>query len=122
MIVIHTETLQFYDCDILFVAEDRHGRKYIGIHTGECDTGSEYKIIPIEDKALIEFKSEQIDLRSLIINAPYYGDWYKSKNGTETDKIELLKQESRLEITEDMPEDGYYLLRFNSEEKNYNDE
>ena len=114
MIVTHTETLQFYDCDVLFAAEDSHGRKYIAVHDGEYETGSEYKIAPVEEQALIEFKAGRIDLRSLMMTAPN-GEWYKTRIGVETEEIELAKQESPLEITEDMPESGYYLLRFDIE-------
>ena len=116
MIVTHTETLQFYDCDVLFAAEDSHGRKYIAVHDGEYETGSEYKIAPVEEQALIEFKAGHIDLRSLMMTAPN-GEWYKTRIGAETEKIELEKQESLLEITEDMPESGYYLLRFDIEKE-----
>ena len=114
MIVTHTETLQFYDCDVLFEAEDSDGRKYIAVHDGEYDTGSEYKLAPVEEQALAEFKAGRLDLRSLMMTAPN-GEWYRTRIGTETEYIELTKQEAPLTITEDMPENGYYLLRFNAD-------
>ncbi len=118
MIVTHTETLQFYDCDVLFAAKDRQGRKYIAVHDGEYETGSEYKIAPVEEEALIEFKAGRIDLRSLMMTAPN-GEWYKTRIGVETETIELEKQVSPLVITEDMPESGYYLLRFDIEKEDH---
>ena len=121
MIVTHTETLQFYDCDVLFEAEDGSGRKYIAVHDGEYDTGSEYKLAPVEERALNEFKAGLIDLRSLLMTAPN-GEWYKTRIGTETEHIELTKQESPLEITEDMPESGYFLLRLNADREAHSSE
>ena len=113
MIVTHKETLQFYDFDILFEAEDDRGRKYIAVNDGESETGLEYRLAPVEEQALTKFKEGQIDLGALMMAAPD-GEWYRTTIGAETEEIELTRQEYPLTITDDMPESGYYLLRFNT--------
>lgn len=112
MIVTHKDTLQFYDFDILFEAQDQEGRKYIAVNDGEHENGLEYKLAPVDEQALSHFKEGLIDLRSLMMTAPN-GEWYRTTIRAETDDIELTRQESPLAITEDMPESGYYLLKFN---------
>ena len=117
MMVSHKKTLQFYDCDILFEAEDDAGRKYIAVNDGEDENGLEYKLAPVEEQALTQFKDGLIDLRALMMTAPD-GEWYRTTIGAETEEIELTRQESPLAVTEDMPESGYYLLKFDTHSEN----
>ena len=116
MIVKHVETLQFYDFDILFEAEDQDGRKYIAVNDGEDENGLAYKLAPVDEQALIQFKSGLIDLRSLMMTAPN-GEWYRTMIGAETDEIQLMRQESPLALPEDTPEHRYYLLKFNKDDE-----
>lgn len=118
MVVTHKETLQFYDHNILFEAEDEKGRRYIAVDDGEDETSLQYKLAPVGEKAMIKFKEGYIDLRALMMTAPH-GEWYRATIGAGTQEIQVAKQESALVIAEDMPESGCYLLRFKVDRESY---
>ena len=111
MIITYKDSLQYYDCDIIFEAEDDMGKRYVAVHSGEHEDGEEYNVFPVDGHSLDSFKSGQSDLRNLIMTAPD-GTWYKARLGSETQDIVLSKQDAPL----DMPAPGYFLLHFKQAE------
>lgn len=91
MKVAFKESVLYYDCEMLFEAEDETGRRYIAVHDNEHQNGSKYIMVPVTEAGLVEFKAGQIGLRSLLLASPN-GEWYTTKMGVDTDGMTLIRQ------------------------------
>ena len=108
MKIIHKESLEYYECELLFEAEDETGRKYIALHDDDFDSGCQYVVVPVDKSYLTNFKAGRIDLQNLILS---YGEdvWYRAEIGTNSTEISLVQQTSAMSDAAVLPEPGYYI-------------
>ena len=110
MKIFHKESLEFYDCELLFEAEDETGRKYIAVHDGDFDTGCEYIVVPVLRNTLTEFKAGLTDLRSLMQSCEE-NVWYKANIEVHSKDIKLIRQGSSIFEGDVLPGQDYYVSR-----------
>ena len=108
MNIFHRETLDYYDCVLLFEAEDETGRKYVAVHDDDYQTGCEYIVTPVPQQSLTAFKAGRIDLRRLMAASPD-GQWYMTKVGVETRSIALVPGDGPVVTSGNLPDEGYYM-------------
>ena len=108
MRIFHKESLEFYECELLFEAEDETGRKYIAVHDADFDTGCEYIVVPVLRNSLTEFKSGLTDLRSLMQSCEE-NVWYKSSIEVQSKDINLIPQGSSIFEGDVLPDRDYYV-------------
>ena len=110
MKIFHKESLEFYECELLFEAEDETGRKYIAVHDADFDTGCEYIVVPVLKNTLTEFKSGLTDLRSLMQSCQE-NVWYKSSIEVQSKDIDLIPQGSSILEGDVLPDRDFYVRR-----------
>ena len=110
MKIFHKESLEIYECELLFEAEDETGRKYIAVHDADFDSGCEYIVVPVLKNRLTEFKAGLTDLRSLMQSCEE-GGWYKANIDVHSEDIDLVPQASAIIEGDVLPEQGYYISR-----------
>ena len=110
MKIFHKESLEFYDCELLFEAEDETGRKYIAVHDADFDTGCEYIVVPVLKNRLTDFKAGLTDLRSLMQSCEE-NIWYKANIDVHSKDIDLVPQGSAIFEDDVLPDQDYYINR-----------
>ncbi len=108
MKVAFKESILYYDCELIFEAEDETGRRYIAVHDDDCQTGCEYFMAPATREDLAAFKAGQVGLRSLLRASPA-GEWYTARMGADADGITLLRQSTPITDQADLLETDYYV-------------
>ena len=108
MNILHREILDYYDCVLLFEAEDETGRKYIAVHDDDYQTGCEYIVTPVIQTNLTAFKAGRMDLRRLMAESPD-GQWYMTRIGVETTDIELDPRDGPFNDSGNLPAEGHYI-------------
>ena len=101
------ETLLFYDCELLFEAQDSQGQTYMVSHTVEYNKECEYIAVPVEDRSLSEFKAGHIDLRDLML-AGSRKAWYSAKATGKPGELALERQETQLAESPELPTAGFH--------------
>ena len=116
MNITYCRSLLYYDCKLIFEAEDDAGLKYLAVHHDETVAGCEYAVVPVCPPALAQLKAGQLDLRSLMLAAPG-GKWYttRSDGDTDTDAFVLAAQPTPIAMCESLPDAGYYVAVNNPE-------
>ena len=116
MNITYCRSLLYYDCELIFEAEDDAGLKYLAVHHDETAAGCEYAVVPVCPPALAQLKAGQLDLRSLMLAAPG-GQWYttSSDGDTDTDAFVLAVQPTPIAMCESLPDAGYYVAVNNPE-------
>ena len=112
MNVTFKESILYYDCELLFEAEDETGRRYIAVHDDDYQTGCEYIVAPATREDMIAFKAGQIGLRSLLLASPA-GEWYTTKLGMDTNGITLIRQSTPITEHSDLLDGDYYVTTAN---------
>ena len=107
------ESILYYDCELIFEAEDETGRRYIAVHDDDYQTGCEYIMAPATHEDLAAFRSGQIGLRSLLLASPA-GEWYTTSIGVDTDAITLTRQPTPITENTDLLEGDYYVTAADS--------
>lgn len=110
MKIFHKESLDFYECELLFEAEDETGRKYIAVHDADFDSGCEYVVVPVIKNTLTEFKAGLTDLRTLMLSCEE-NIWYKTYIEVSSQEIALILQESTILDGDVLPVQDYYISR-----------
>ena len=110
MNIVHKESLEFYECELLFEAEDETGRKYIAVHDDELDTGCRYVVVPVNKDYLTDFKAGSTDLRNLMLSCEERV-WYTADITVTSSGISLIPQSSTMTEGDVLPERGHYIRR-----------
>ena len=113
MKVAFKESILYYDCELLFEAEDETGRRYIAVHDDDCQTGCEYVVAPATGENLTAFKAGQIGLRDLLLASPG-GEWYTTEPGGNAEEIPLSRQPGLITDRTDLLDGNYYVVTDNS--------
>ncbi len=108
MKVAFSESILYYDCELLFEAVDENGRGYIAVHDG-CQTDCEYIVAPETRANLTAFKAGRIGLRDLLLAAPD-GEWYITEPGGDAEAIPLIRQPTPITEQADLLETDYYVM------------
>ena len=108
MKVNHLETLEYYDCELLFHAEDDTGRQYVAIHDADVDNLCTYVVVAVERNALTEFKSGRLGLKQLLSASPT-NEWYSTSIGPTSSDIMLETRPDRLTVDYVVPGNDYYI-------------
>ena len=115
MNVTHRESILYYDCELLFEAEDEYGQRYIAVHDKDYQPGCAYIIAPATSEDMAAFKAGQIGLKSLLMASPP-GEWYTSKIGTDTHEIALTRQYTPITDCPNLLDADYYVGTVESNE------
>lgn len=108
--VFNKETLEYYDCVLIFEAADDTGRVYIAAHNKETRSGCEYTVVPVDRSKMLEFKTGMIDLRELMLHNPER-PWYITEMTAGPNQMTLQEQDSTVEHCPFLPKQGIYLDR-----------
>ena len=109
-----TESILYYDCELICEAEDETGRRYIAVHENEYPDGSEYVIAPATRSDLDAFKAGQIGLRHLLLAAPQ-GEWHTVRFDVRNDAVTITRQPSPITDHPDLLEPDYFVRVDNSD-------
>ena len=112
MKVAFKESILYYDCEMLFEAEDENGRRYIAVHDS-CQTECEYIVAPATRENLAAFKAGRIGLRDLLLASPG-GEWYTTESGGNAEEIPVSRQPSPITDRTDLLDGNYYVVTENS--------
>ena len=115
MKITYCRSLLYYDCELIFEAEDAVGRKYLAVHHDDYATGCEYAVVPVNRQELAQLKAGRLDLRSLMLAAPG-GKWYTTKNDDDAEAFVLHDQPTPIAMCESLPDAGYYVAVNNPED------
>ena len=113
MKVAFKESILYYDCELIFEAEDETGRRYIAVHDDDYQTGCEYFMVPATREDLTAFKAGQVGLRSLLLASPA-GEWHTTKIAADTDGITLIRQPTPITDQADLLATDYYVMTANA--------
>ena len=110
MKTIHpTDVLAYYDGVQVFAGRDAIGGHYIGMLIDTVDDFDRYLVTGTVPERLRQFRSGMLDLRTLLLEAPY-GEWYLTfADGEYGDPLTLHPQNGNLEQTDFLPESGFLL-------------
>ncbi len=108
MNIIHKESLEYYECELLFEGEDETGRKYIALHDQDLETGCQYIVVPVSKNELTKFKAGRSDLRALMLSSGE-DSWYRADILTDSTEITLVQQTSPITDGSILPDQGYYI-------------
>ena len=104
-----TEVLEYYDGIQIFEAVDSGGDYYVADLIGTEGDYDRYSVVGVNAPRLAAFKAGQVDLRSLMLDAPS-GEWYIAvADGGLEDPLTLEPQHGPLEDTGYLPEEGFFL-------------
>ena len=103
-----TEVLEYYDGILLFTAQDPIGGNYIGEAVGTAGDFDRYAVVGVRPERLEDFRAGEVDLRTLMLEAPG-GEWYITvDDGGTDDPLTLEPQRVPLTETEYLPKEGYF--------------
>ena len=108
MNIVHKESLEYYDCELLFEAEDDTGRKYLAIHDDDYETGCRYVVVPVNKNSLTRFKAGLIDLRTIMMSHDEQL-WYRTDINIDSTTITLTEQTSAISESDVLPEVDYFI-------------
>ena len=108
MNIVHKQSLEYYECELLFEAEDDTGRKYLAVHDDDYETGCRYVIVPVNKNDLTDFKTSLIDLRTLMMSHDEQV-WYRADISVDSTTITLTQQTSSISESGVLPEHGYFI-------------
>ncbi len=104
-----TEILDYYDGIQLFAGRDKIGGHYIGSMVDTVSGVDRYLVTGAAPERLRQFRSGMLDLRTLLLEAPY-GEWYLTlADGEYGDPLALQPQDGPLDQTDFLPEAGFLL-------------
>ena len=104
-----TEVLEYYDGIQIFEAVDSGGDYYVADLIGTESDYDRYSVVGVNAGRLAAFKAGQVDLRTLMLEAPG-GEWYIAvADGGVEDPLTLEPQHGPLEETDYLPEEGFFL-------------
>ena len=108
-----TEVLDYYDGIEVFAAQDAGGSPYIALAIDSVGGFGRYVVTGAVSERLSQFRSGELDLRTLLLEAPS-GEWYLTvADGTIDDPLALEPQAGPLaEREEFLPEPGFVLEGF----------
>ena len=113
MNVTFKESIIYYDCELLFVAVDETGQRYIAVHEEERPSECDYTVVPVSQTDLADFNARKIGLKRLLLNAPE-GQWFTATLGPGSDGIILNRQSQPITEREDLLDGDLYLWWDNS--------
>ena len=104
-----TEILDYYDGIQLFAARDPIGGHYVCEMIDTVGDFDRYMVVGVRPERLDEFRTGEVDLRTLLLEAPD-GEWFITiADGTIDDPMTLLAQSTPLVESDNLPSDGYFL-------------
>ena len=104
-----TEVLDYYDGIQLFAARDPIGGHYVGDMIDTVGDFDRYLVVGVRPERLDDFRSGQVDLRTLLLECPD-GEWYITvADGTINAPLTLVSQREPLAETEYLPDEGFFL-------------
>ena len=108
-IVRPTKVLDYYDGVLVFTAEGRDGRQYVGSIIDTTDGIDRYLVKAAMPDRIKDLEKGRVDLRSLLLEDPS-DEWYLTFDGHAPDQpLELHLQDALLETTDFLPSEGYFL-------------
>ena len=103
------EILEYYDGILLFAAQDPIGGNYLCEAIDTVGDFDRYAVVGVRPERLEDFRAGDVDLRTLMLEAPE-GEWYITiADGTTEDPLKLEAQLVPLTETEYLPGEGYFL-------------
>ena len=103
-----TEVLEYYDGILLFTAQDPIGGNYLCEAIDTVGDFDRYAVVGVRPERLADFRAGEVDLRTLMLEAPD-GEWYITiADGTTDDPLKLEPQDAPLAETEYLPGEGYF--------------
>ena len=103
-----TEVLDYYDGILLFTARDPIGGNYLCEAIDTVGDFDRYAVVGVRPERLAEFRAGDVDLRTLMLEAPD-GEWYITiADGTTEDPLTLEPQRVPLTETGYLPKEGYF--------------
>ena len=104
-----TEILLYYDGVLLFEARDPIGGNYIGEAIDTVGDHDRYAVVGVSPEGLADFRAGQVDLRTLMLEAPG-GEWYIAMpEGEVDDPQDLIPQSTPLAESGCLPEGTFFL-------------
>ena len=104
-----TKVLDYYDGVLVFTGRDADGRQYVGSIIDTTDGIDRYLVKTATPERIKDLENGGIDLRRLLLENPS-DSWYLTFDGAAPDQpLELHPQDGRLEDTDFLPSDGYFL-------------
>ena len=104
-----TEILDYYDGIQLFAARDPIGGHYVCEMIDPVGDFDRYLVVGVRPERLDEFRTGEVDLRTLLLEAPD-GEWFITvADGSIDDPLTLVLQQEPLAESELLPEEGYIL-------------
>ena len=104
-----TKVLDYYDGVLVFTGRDTDGRQYVGSIIDTTDGIDRYLVKTATPERIKDLENGSIDLRRLLLENPS-DSWYLTFDGAAPDQpLELHPQDGRLEDTDFLPSDGYFL-------------
>ena len=104
-----TEILDYYDGIQIFAARDPIGGHYVCEMIDTVVDFDRYVVVGVRPERLDEFRTGEVDLRTLLLEAPD-GEWFITiANGTIDDPLTLVPQQEPLSETEYLPDEGFFL-------------
>ena len=104
-----TKVLDYYDGVLVFTAEGRDGRRYVGSIIDTTDGIDRYLVKAATPKRIKDLEQGKVDLRSLLLEDPS-DEWYLTFDGHAPDQpLELHPQDTLLATTDFLPSEGYFL-------------
>lgn len=110
MKTIHpTDVLAYYDGVQVFAGRDSIGGHYVGMLVDAVGDYDRYVVTGAKPERLRQFRSGMLDLRTLLLEAPY-GEWYLTlADGEYGQPLVLNLQDGPLDQTDFLPETGFLL-------------
>ena len=107
--ILYSETLDYYDGVQVFGALDTDGEQYVGMMVDTVDGADRYLVTSVTSQRMNDFRSGALDLRTLLLEGAV-GGWYLAHVADDfADPLNLEEHEERLEETDFLPEDGFFL-------------
>ena len=104
-----TKVLDYYDGVLVFTGRDTDGRQYVGSIIDTTDGIDRYLVKTVTPERIKDLENGSIDLRRLLLENPS-DSWYLTFDGAAPDQpLELHPQDGRLEDTDFLPSDDYFL-------------
>ena len=104
-----TKVLDYYDGVLVFTGRDTDGRQYVGSIIDTTDGIDRYLVKTATSERIKDLENGSIDLRRLLLENPS-DSWYLTFDGAAPDQpLELHPQDGRLEDTDFLPSEDYFL-------------
>lgn len=107
--ICYKATLLYYDGPQIIEARDSIGGYYVGVSIESANGSERFVLVGVKPRSLHSFRIGKLDLKSLMLETGRE-EWYLGTLGESLDSpMDVSQQVKRLEETDFLPDDGFFL-------------